>query len=225
MNDFWSLTDSWIAEFRIHLLCSMENNIFIFEQTIPLNHHATDLIVLIVNYRRKTQKALTKVNKQCNEHLVVTIHFKRITGNFVHTRKKIKYIFVSLTQFTQLNMQIWWCSNDTCTNHNLKRLEIMRNTGEKQSSSQATTHLIFWQLTWGKQDKVVQDKKSISLTPWLALKIFWATDYMQVKTRSGITFNQKRRWYGLSFFGRDGFDIVTVCLGVFYFFRIFFMIQ
>ncbi len=50
------------------------------------------------------------------------------------------------------------------------------------------THLIS-QLTWGKQDKVVQDKKSISLTPWLALKIFWATDYKQVKTRSEMTFN------------------------------------
>lgn len=95
-----SLTSTYLHEwfleldrFRITLLCSMENNIFIFEQTIPLNHHATDLIVSIVNYNRKTQKALTKVNKQCNEHLVVTIHFKRITGNFVHTRKKIiKYI-------------------------------------------------------------------------------------------------------------------------------------
>lgn len=141
-----------------------------------------------------------------------------------YKEKMIKHI-VCRSLYTQLNMQLWWCSNTTCTNHNLKHLKIMRNTGEKQSSSQATTHLIFWQLTWGKQDKVVQDKKSISLTPWLVLKIFWATDYKQVKTRLGISFNQKRRWYGLSFFGRDGFVIVTVCLGVFYAFRIFFTIQ
>jgi len=76
----------------------------------------------------------------------------------------------------------------------------MRNTGEKQSSSQATTHLIFWQLTWGKQDKVVQDKKSISLTPWLALKIFWSTDYKQVKTRLGISFNSETQTVWLVFF-------------------------